>query len=843
MFKKLFKNLFLNKNDKILKKFNLIVQKINSFEKTTKKLTDKQLSNKTEYFKKSLKLGKNLDDLLPEAFSVVREASIRTFGMRHFDVQLLGGIVLNNQSIAEMKTGEGKTLTSTLPAYLNSLIGKGVHIVTMNDYLAKRDAENNTPLFKLLKTTVGLNTSGMSQKLKKKAYLADITYGTNNEYAFDYLKDNMVLNSEEKTQRNLYYALIDEIDSILIDEARTPLIISNSLENRSSFFLKINNIIHKLKLQKKEKTKKNNEMGDFYINKKQNQIYLTERGLIKIEKILIELHLIKKKESLYLSSHSLYIQHVIAALKAHYLFKKNVDYIIKNNSIVIVDEHTGRIMPGRRWSDGIHQAIEAKEKVFINNENQTLASITFQNYFKLYKKLSGMTGTAITESKEFYEIYKLNTIVIPTNNPMIRKDLPDLVFTNRQEKMNAIILDIKNCVKKKQPILVGTISIEKSEIISKKLKKIGIKHNVLNAKSHEKEAKIIAEAGTLGMVTIATNMAGRGTDIVLGGSFYLNQKKNIKKESYLEWKKNHNLVLSVGGLHIIGTERHESRRIDNQLCGRAGRQGDIGSSQFYISLEDSLIKTFASKTIIHLMKKLVIDPKIPIKHKLINQCIQNAQKKIDMRNFDIRKQLIEYDNIIDYQRNTIYKQRNQIIESKNICQIIDTIAKDVFQETINRFISKKLSKKKEIESILKLEQFLIEKYNLSIPIAKWFKKNKNLNSKKISRRITNYFKIYHYLKKILIGKKRIQKFEKEIFIKILDLLWIDHLSSIENLQKGIHLRSYAQKDPKQEYKRESFEMFIYLLKILKYKIITTFSKLFTNLYNNEITFFSKNLIK
>jgi len=833
MFKNVFKKFFTSKNDKVINSLKKIVQKINSLEKPFKNLTDKTLIQKKEKFQYYLKKRINFKNLIPEVFATVREASNRVFGIRHFDVQILGGLVLNQRCVAEMKTGEGKTLTSTLTIYLNALLEKGVHVVTVNDYLAKRDAETNAPLFNFLGMSVGLNLSGLTNKLKRKAYLSDITYGTNNEFAFDYLKDHMVLKKTEKVQRELYFALIDEIDSILIDEARTPLIISEESKKKSKFYSKINNIINHLKIQEKEDSEKFQGTGDFSIDYIQRQIYLTERGLLKIEKLLLDLKLIKNKESLYLSKNAMFVQNTISALKAHYLFKKNVDYIIKNNEVLIVDEHTGRTMIGKRWSEGIHQAIEAKEQVPIKNESHTLASTTFQNYFNLYVKLAGMTGTASTEAFELKEIYQLDTIVIPTNRPTIRKDLPDLVFINKKEKYKAIIRDIQNRSKKNQPVLVGTISIKKSEIISKKLKKLKIKHNVLNAKFHKEEAKIIAEAGKPGMVTIATNMAGRGTDIILGGSLQYSKKEtnNTSKNSrYIQWKKQNKIVLSSGGLHIIGTERHESRRIDNQLRGRAGRQGDVGSSRFYISMEDSLMKIFISKRIVQIMKKIGINEKKPIQHTLISKSIEHAQKKIETRNFSIRRQLLEYDNIANQQRCTIYKQRNKLLEKSNFEKIIFFNVKDIFKKVIEEHFQKKLTNFDK-RKVIDLEFYLKKQFNLKLPILKWFQQDKKLNSIILYKRLVKYFKLYYILKKQLIGKNNMNNFEKMTILKNLDFLWKEHLTSMEYLKQGIHLRGYAQKDPKQEYKRESFNMFVFMLQTLKEETVYVMCKMITNLNN------------
>ncbi|AEO08010.1 preprotein translocase subunit SecA [Buchnera aphidicola] len=826
---KFFKKIFSNRNSRVLKKFNKIVCYINKIEKSFEKFSDTKLKNQTNILQLRLKNGETLNDILPEAFATVREASKRVFNMRHFDVQILGGIVLNEQCIAEMRTGEGKTLTSTLPAYLNALTGKGVHIVTMNDYLARRDAEKNTPLFEFLGLKVGLNLSDMSFLSKRKAYLSDITYGTNNEYGFDYLRDNMVFLPEERVQRGLHYALVDEVDSILIDEARTPLIISGPSDDTSEVYQKINNIIPFLTFQKQEDSEYFNGIGHFFIDEKSKQVYLTERGLVEVENFLLNKKLMKPGESLYSTNNIILMHHVLSALRAHKLFIRNIDYLVKDNNIIIVDEHTGRAMLGRRWSDGLHQAIEAKEHVPIKNENQTLASITFQNYFRLYNKIAGMTGTAATESFEFSSIYNLNTIVIPTNKKMIRKDLPDLVYVTEKEKIHAIIQDIKRCVSLKQPVLVGTISIEKSESISKELFKLNIKHNVLNAKFHAKEADIIAQAGKPKSITIATNMAGRGTDIVLGGNLEveLNQNKNISATEYKKikqkWQKEHDFVVSIGGLHIIGTERHESRRIDNQLRGRSGRQGDSGSSRFYLSMEDSLMRIFASNKIVSMMKKLGLSLNEAIEHPWVNKAIEKAQKKVESRNFDIRKQLLEYDDVINEQRHIIYAQRNKLLDSKDIKIMIYDILQDVLKKNINIYIPNNTMKDKW--QIIELEKRLNVNFHLKISILEWLNIQPNLNSIELVKKIINCAKKNYEKKAHLIGLDNMRIVEKKIMLQTLDTLWQEHLSAIDYLRQGIHLRSYAQKDPKQEYKRESFNMFSNMLELLKDEVISCLIKI------------------
>lgn len=829
MFSKLINKFFLSRNERILKSLNDIVIKINNLEKNFLNISNEDLKKKTYEFKLRLKYGDTLDILLPEAFAVIREASRRVFGMRHFDVQLLGGIVLNQRCIAEMRTGEGKTLTATLPAYLNALLGKGVHIVTMNDYLAQRDAKKNRILFEFLGLTVGLNISGMSQKDKKKAYLADITYGTNHEYGFDYLRDNMIFRNEQKVQRSLYFALIDEVDSILIDEARTPLVISGPIENSNTLYYRINCLVSHLIPQNKKHGNKLCRIGDFYIDYKQKQVHLTEIGLKKIEKILVKYNFLLQTESVYLSKNIFFIHHILLALKAHYIFLKNIDYIIKDNKVIIVDEHTGRMMPSRRWSDGLHQAIEAKENVFIHNDSQTLAAITLQNYFLLYTKLSGMTGTAATEASEFDSIYNLDTIIIPTHKPMIRKDMPDLVYLSKQDKINAILSDIKLCVLRKQPVLVGTISIEKSEMISALLKKMNIAHNVLNAKFNVDEADIIAKAGEPQAVTIATNMAGRGTDIVLGGvlKYEHHTKKSINKNILLKtaWKKKNKLVVQAGGLHIIGTERHDSRRIDNQLRGRSGRQGDPGSSRFYLSLEDSLIRLFTSNKIISFMKTIGMKTGHAIEHPWLSKVIAQAQKKVENQNFDARKQLLEYDNIINEQRSVIYNERNKLINQSDIHQYILNILKDRIHCCIKQHISGSSVK---LDSFFALEQELKNNFYFIKSINKFLEHDTTLyeNVDKLIDLIVTTIQFSYNQNTEIVLKKYSQMIEKSVMLQILDIFWIEHLNSVDFLKHSIYLRGYAQQDPKQEYKRESFFMFQSMLESIKNNVIKSLINIF-----------------
>ncbi|WKV49724.1 MULTISPECIES: preprotein translocase subunit SecA [Dickeya] len=825
---KLLTKVFGSRNDRALRRMRKIVDVINRLEPDMEKLSDDELKAKTQAFRDRIKKGETLESLLPEAFAVVREASKRVFGMRHFDVQLIGGMVLNERCIAEMRTGEGKTLTATLPAYLNALTGRGVHVVTVNDYLAQRDAENNRPLFEFLGLTVGINLPGMPAPAKREAYAADITYGTNNEYGFDYLRDNMAFSPEERVQRELYYALVDEVDSILIDEARTPLIISGPAEDSSELYMRVNKIIPHLIRQDKEDSDTFQGEGHFSVDEKARQVNLTERGLVKIEELLVNGGIMEEGESLYSPANIMLMHHVTAALRAHVLFTRDVDYIVKDDEVIIVDEHTGRTMQGRRWSDGLHQAVEAKENVKINNENQTLASITFQNYFRIYEKLAGMTGTADTEAFEFSSIYKLDTIVVPTNRPMIRKDLPDLVYMTEQEKIGAIIEDIRERTAKGQPVLVGTISIEKSEVVSHALTNAGIKHNVLNAKFHAMEADIVAQAGRSGAVTIATNMAGRGTDIVLGGSWQAEvaQQENPDEAQIAaikaEWQQRHDEVLAAGGLHIIGTERHESRRIDNQLRGRSGRQGDPGSSRFYLSMEDALMRIFASDRVSNMMRKLGMKEGEAIEHPWVTKAIANAQRKVENRNFDIRKQLLEYDDVANDQRRAIYTQRNELLDASDISETINSIREDVFKVTIDAHIPPQSLE--EMWDIPGLEQRLKNDFDLELPIAEWLDKEPDLHEETLRERIYAQAVEVYGRKEEVVGSDVMRNFEKGVMLQTLDSLWKEHLAAMDYLRQGIHLRGYAQKDPKQEYKRESFAMFAAMLEGLKYEVISTLSK-------------------
>ncbi|ADN74569.1 protein translocase subunit secA [Ferrimonas balearica DSM 9799] len=830
MFGKLLTKVFGSKNERTLKQLQKVVAQINALEADWEALSDEQLKQKTEEFKQRLADGTPLDAVLPEAFATVREASKRVFGMRHFDVQLVGGMVLQSGRIAEMRTGEGKTLTATLPAYLNALTGKGVHVITVNDYLARRDAEWNRPLFEFLGMTVGINVPGLSHMDKKAAYEADITYGTNNEFGFDYLRDNMAFSAPERVQRELHYAVVDEVDSILIDEARTPLIISGAAEDSSALYIQVNTLIPKLVRQDKEDSEEFTGEGDYSVDEKAKQVNMTERGQEKVEQLLLEAGLLNEGDSLYSATNISLLHHVNAALRAHTLFERDVDYIVSDNGeIVIVDEHTGRTMPGRRWSDGLHQAVEAKEGQRIQNENQTLASITFQNYFRMYEKLAGMTGTADTEAFEFQSIYGLDTVVIPTNKPMIRKDMADLVYLTAEEKFEAIINDIRDCIERGQPVLVGTISIESSELLSNVLRKAKIKHNVLNAKFHEKEAEIVAEAGRPGAVTIATNMAGRGTDIVLGGSWQseIDALGEGATEAQIEkikadWRVRHEQVLEAGGLHIIGTERHESRRIDNQLRGRSGRQGDAGSSRFYLSMEDALMRIFASDRVSGMMKKLGMERGEAIEHPWVNRAIENAQRKVEARNFDIRKQLLEYDDVANDQRQVVYAQRNELMDAEDIHETIEAVRADVLEEVVGQYIPPQSLE--EMWDIPGLEERLASDFNLKLPIGQWLEEEDDLHEENLHERIVKAWDDAYAAKEEQVGAPVLRQFEKAIMLQTLDNLWKEHLAAMDHLRQGIHLRGYAQKNPKQEYKRESFALFQSMLDSLKTDVISILSK-------------------
>ncbi|WP_423185289.1 preprotein translocase subunit SecA [Alishewanella sp. d11] len=829
MFGNFFAKLIGSRNDRFLKKLKKQVLKINALEAEYEKLSDEQLKNKTSEFKQRVQAGSSLDDLLPEAFATVREASKRVFAMRHFDVQLLGGMVLHQGKISEMRTGEGKTLTATLPAYLNALSGKSVHVITVNDYLAKRDAQTNEPLFSFLGLTVGVNIPGLAHQEKQQAYAADITYGTNNEFGFDYLRDNMAFSPQDRVQRDLAYAIIDEVDSILIDEARTPLIISGPAEDSSELYKQINILVPELIKQEKEDEEGNHGDGHFTVDEKARQVYLTEQGQIKVEEMLRERGMIGETDTLFSAANITLLHHVYAALRAHQLFKRDVDYVVKNGEIIIVDEHTGRTMEGRRWSEGLHQAVEAKEGVRIQNENQTLASITFQNYFRLYDKLAGMTGTADTEAFEFQQIYGLETIVVPTNKPMVRQDLADLVYLTAEDKYNAIIEDIKTARDAGRPVLVGTASIESSEYLSTILNKAKINHQVLNAKFHANEAQIIADAGRPGTVTIATNMAGRGTDIVLGGSLQSELKAlgaavddATIAAAKADWQQRHDAVIAAGGLHIIGTERHESRRIDNQLRGRAGRQGDPGISRFYLSLDDALMRIFASDRMAGMMRRLGMAPGEAIEHPWVSRAIENAQRKVEARNFDIRKQLLEFDDVANDQRKVIYEQRNDLLDATDISETIQAIREDVVENVISNYIPPQSLD--EMWDIPGLEQRLQADFGVELPIAQWLKDDSKLFEEKLRERIQQEIAASYVLKEQMVGAAVLRQFEKAIMLQSLDTHWKEHLAAMDHLRQGINLRGYAQKNPKQEYKREAFELFSTMLDNLKLDVIGVLSR-------------------
>jgi len=818
MLKKILNTFFGSRNDRLLDEYSKKVSLINELELKVKKLKDSEFKFKTKEFQSRVSGGEKLEDLIVEVFAHVREASVRTLGMRHFDVQLMGGMALNDGKISEMRTGEGKTLVATLAVYLNSLSGEGVHVVTVNDYLAKRDAKWMGKLYEFLGLSVGVNLSRMDPKDKKVAYAADITYGTNNEFGFDYLRDNMVYTKEDRVQRPLSYAVVDEVDSILIDEARTPLVISGQSEENIDLYARIDKVVSKLKKQEKEDSK-----GDFWVDEKSNQVILSDEGHENTEAILVKLGILPKGSNLYDPANINLIHHVNSALKAHYIFIKDKEYVVKDNAITIVDEFTGRMMPGRRWSDGLHQAIEAKEGVEIQKENQTLASITFQNYFRMYKKLSGMTGTADTEAEEFSQIYGLETIIIPPHRPTIRIDNGDKIYRTNSERYKAVIDDIKNCHAKSQPVLVGTTSIENSEFISKILNKEKLEHQVLNAKQHEKEAHIITQAGQPGMVTIATNMAGRGTDIVLGGNIEpeiekLDKAKHKKKiiDMQHRWKQRHQEVIAAGGLHIIGTERHESRRIDNQLRGRAGRQGDPGSSSFYLALDDSLLRLFGGDRVASIMDKLKLPEGEAIEHSMVTKSVESAQKKVEARNFDSRKQLLEFDDVPNNQRKVIYEQRNDIIDSPDIQQSVNQIRDDVVVETVHEYIP--LESIEEMWDIRALEKRLKADYGIKINIKSWLKKEPNIAIEEISNRIKEQANINYRLKEKQAGDGVMQHFERSVILQIIDQNWRAHLSALDQLRQGIGLRAYGQKDPKQEFKKEAFGLFGQLLEKIKFEV-------------------------
>lgn len=825
MISKLGKKLFGSRNDRLIKQMQKTVNQIGELEVKYESLTDAQLAEKTAEFRDRIDNGESHDDILIEAFATVREASKRVLGMRHFDVQLIGGMVLHQGKIAEMKTGEGKTLVGTLSVYLNALDGKGIHLITVNEYLARRDAEWMGRLYSFLGLTTGIIVPGMGNEERREAYAADITYGTNNEFGFDYLRDNMVMSSEEKVQRSLNFAIVDEVDSILIDEARTPLIISGPTNENSDLYGTINTIAPLLNPQKEEEGP-----GDFTIDEKSKQIYLTEDGHDHIEKLLVENALLEEGESLYDTKNISLLHHVNAALRAHALYKKNDEYLVKNDEVIIVDEFTGRSMPGRRWSDGLHQAIEAKEGVTVQQESQTLASITFQNYFRLYSKLAGMTGTADTEAYEFQQIYGLEVVVVPTHKPMSRKDNADLVYLTAREKFEAVCEDIEDCHKRQQPVLVGTTSIEISEHLSTILKEKGIPHEVLNAKQHEREAHIIEKAGNPGSISIATNMAGRGTDIQLGGNLdaeIASMPADTAEEKIQQvkaaWEERHAKVLNAGGLHIIGTERHESRRVDNQLRGRSGRQGDAGSSRFYLSLEDSLMRIFASERVAKLMQKLGMEDGEAIEHPWVTKAIENAQRKVEAHNFDMRKHLLEYDDIANDQRKIIYEQRDNVIASTEVADIIQDMRKDVIEELMSQYIPPESID--EMWDIPGATQAIEEDFGEKCDLQAWLDGDKELDEQGLNQRVVEQLETTFQEKESLAGSEALRHFEKLIVLKVLDDQWKDHLASMDHLRQSIGLRGYAQKNPKQEYKRESFELFSDMLDAFKLEVIQFLSKI------------------
>lgn len=825
-------------NQRTVRKLSKIVKGINALESKYQSLKDEDFKGLTEQFKQRVVNGETLEALLPEVFAVAREAAKRSLGLRPFDVQLMGGIVLNANRIAEMKTGEGKTLTALLPCYLNALSGKGVHVVTVNDYLARRDSDWSRPFYTLLGMTVGVNIPGMNPEEKRAAYACDVTYGTNNEFGFDYLRDNMAYSLEQKVQRELNYALVDEVDSVLIDEARTPLIISGAAENSSKLYQAVDKLIPGLIFQEKEDTETYTGEGDYTLDLKIKQAYLTERGQIKIENSLVKAGLLKEGDKLFSSEHITLLHHVMAALRAHTLFKRDVDYVVEDGEVLIIDEHTGRKMLGRRWSEGLHQAIEAKEGVEIHSENQTLASITFQNYFRMYKKLAGMTGTADTEAYEFQQIYGLQTVVLPTNRPMIRNDMPDLIYLTEDDKYKAIVNDIKETIAKGRPVLVGTISIENSEKLSHLLDKLGIKHQVLNAKFHEKEAYIVAQAGRPGTVTIATNMAGRGTDIILGGNLKADiaalgenpTPEQIEKVK-ADWQKRHDDVLKAGGLHIIGSERHESRRIDNQLRGRAGRQGDPGSSRFYLSMDDNLMKLFGSEKLKAFMKKMGMDDGQPLEHKFITRAIESAQRKVETRNFDIRKSLLEYDDVANEQRKVIYEERNALLEGKDISETIHTIFEDVLDNVISNYIQpNSLPEQWNLEG---LQKRLAAVYNLDAPVVQWMKENDKLVENDIREKIIALGHEMYQKKCDVIGPENQKQLEKQVMLQCIDTLWKEHLAAMDYMRQGIGLQGYAQKNPKNEYKIQSFNLFSKMLDNLKDQVVSILCRIQVRLKSPE----------
>ena len=816
----MFKKIFGSRNDRLIRQMSKRVKKINQLEESFQSLSDEELKGKTEEFRSRLKEGASLDDILHEAFAAVREASVRSLGMRHYDVQLIGGMVLNDGRISEMRTGEGKTLMATLAAYLNALNGS-VHVVTVNDYLAARDAQWMAKLYNFMGLTVGVIASGQDPQEKQKAYASDIVYGTNNEFGFDYLRDNMAFSKDQKAQQDLSFAIVDEVDSILIDEARTPLIISGPADTAADVYAKIDVIVPQLVKQEEEDGE-----GDYTVDEKTKQAHLTEAGHEKAEQIMVKIGLLPEDASLYDVGSISLLHHLYAGIRAHALFQRDVDYVVQNDEIVIVDEFTGRMMAGRRWSDGLHQAIEAKEKVSIQRENQTLASITFQNYFRLYDKLSGMTGTADTEAVEFMEIYNLEVVVVPTHKEAVRVDQADVIFRTRQEKFNAIVEDVRERHELGQPVLLGTASIEDSELLSKEFKKHKIKHEVLNAKQHEREATVIAYAGAPGAVTIATNMAGRGTDIVLGGNLEMRQsgvesereKEAVKKD----WEKDHQAVLDKGGLYVVGTERHESRRIDNQLRGRSGRQGDPGETRFFLSMDDSLMRIFGSERISNMMQRVGMEEGEAIESRLVSRVIENAQRKVEGHNFDIRKQLLEYDDVANEQRKLVYSERNELMSTDDVSENVAQMREDVTESVIDRSIPpQSLPEQWDLEQ---LEEELKHEFNVELPVVQWFNEDKSLYEETLRDRIVDAVDEAYKAKEAQYGPEIVRHLEKVIMLQTLDTQWKEHLAEMDHLRQGIGLRSYAQKNPKQEYKREAFEMFTAMLDRVKSEVVGILSR-------------------
>ncbi|RLK48572.1 protein translocase subunit secA [Alkalispirillum mobile] len=819
MFSAIAKKVFGTRNDRAVKRLSKQVERINALEPDIEALSDDELRARTQAFREQVEQGRTLDDILPEAFAVCREAARRAVGMRHFDVQLIGGMVLHQGKIAEMKTGEGKTLVATLAVYLHALNGRGVHVVTVNDYLARRDAAWMGRIYEFLGLKVGVVVPGQSREEKREAYAADITYGTNNEFGFDYLRDNMAFRPEDRVQRDLAFAIVDEVDSILIDEARTPLIISGPAEQSSELYQQMSRIVPKLKRQEEDEGP-----GDYYLDEKARQAHITEEGHENIERLLQEEGLLEEGETLYDARNIALVHHLNAALRAHTLFQKDVNYLVQDDKIVIVDEFTGRAMPGRRWSEGLHQAVEAKEGVPIQSENQTLASITFQNYFRMYDLLAGMTGTADTEAFEFQHIYGLEVLSIPTHRPMVRDDMTDLVYRTAAEKYDAIIKDIEWCVENDRPVLVGTTSIEASELLSNQLRKRKIAHNVLNAKNHEQEAKIIANAGLPGAVTIATNMAGRGTDIVLGGNLdaELAELGDDASEGRIEkikqdWQTRHDRVIEAGGLHVIGTERHESRRIDNQLRGRSGRQGDPGSTRFYLSLEDSLLRIFASDRMSSMMQRLGMEEGEAIESTMVSRVIENAQRKVEAYNFDVRKHLLDFDDVANDQRRVIYQQRRELLEAEDISETVDAMRNDVIDSVISEFIPP--GSIDEQWDVRGLEETLEADFGLKLPVQQWLDEDDSLHEETLRERIHHEVEAHYRSKEEQAGSEVLRQFEKAVMLQVLDKTWKEHLAAMDYLRQGIHLRGYAQRNPKQEFKREAFAMFQEMLEGLKREVV------------------------